>query len=115
MKLGVEQDNVRRLRIERDILAANDEQAQEPQLPLSANCCRTTSQESRHLNDRCTSRPARGLIQPARPEWTLNLWLQSVGNVSVTCRLAKNHVEGQLTDPVNSHCGPTRDARPWTS
>jgi hypothetical protein len=33
-------------------------------------------------------------------------WALSVGNATVTCRSAENHVEGQLIDPVNSHIVP---------
>lgn len=48
---------------------------------------------SAHFGDRCE-----GTFVGLRSD--------SVGNASVTCRFAENHVEGLLTDPVNSHYVP---------
>ena len=44
-----------------------------------------------------------------RPQPTLGLRSDSVGNAAVTCRSAENHVEGQLTDLANSHSVPFAD------
>lgn len=73
---------------------------------LSATTGLSLTLLSCHSRDRFTPEPDRRPSEAHRPQPTLGLRSDSVGNPSVTCRSAENHVEGQLTNPVNSHSVP---------
>jgi len=70
-------------------------------LTLPAIKRRSCIPESRHVNVRCTSRPAGGAIPASRPEPPLPLCVVSGGNESVNCHSADDQPEQLLPRIAN--------------